>query len=471
MKIKITDFGPIKEFEFDLNKSFVGIFGKNNTGKSYAISATYLILKQLINAYTGSRIDFSHKIKHSDEFKKLKKDLDDSLSFKQENNKTKEMESFFKDTVLKNFSEALTDPFYSTFGGLKNLKNKFSANSPKIVLSFNFFEAVFIIEEEIFTDKPIFKKDVIIEITKEAFELNKFEETKHILYASTKSAGTFDDNCDSYMESILSEFSDEISAAGSNVYYMPVARTGLYQALSSYSVIFAELSKQRRHITAKFEVPRLPEPVSDYFLSLAGIDVNQKVTIQKPKLYELIEDIEREIIKGTVFFDDKDQRIYYTPDNSDITIEILYASSMVSELAPIVLYLRHIIPYATDNENKNIFKPIIFIEEPEAHLHPKVQLQLTEIFCRLTKIGVKIVITSHSDYVFSKMNNSILSKELMPEEIEVSVFEDTETGSIVKKSKINQLGIYDDNFLEVAEELFEEKMNLIDKLNDEQNDR
>ncbi len=69
------------------------------------------------------------------------------------------------------------------------------------------------------------------------------------------------------------------------------------------------------------------------------------------------------------------------------------------------------------------------------------------------------------------MNNLILAKELLPKDVDVSVFEETKTGSIVKKSKIDELGIDDDNFLETAEELFEEKMNFIDKLNDEQNDR
>ncbi|MBL7692846.1 MAG: AAA family ATPase, partial [Flavipsychrobacter sp.] len=50
MKIIIKDFGPISHFEFDLRKDLHVIFGKNNIGKSYAISAVYLILKNFISS-------------------------------------------------------------------------------------------------------------------------------------------------------------------------------------------------------------------------------------------------------------------------------------------------------------------------------------------------------------------------------------------------------------------------------------
>jgi len=38
MNIQLNNFGPIKEFNFDLSKDLTIIFGKNNIGKSYAIS-------------------------------------------------------------------------------------------------------------------------------------------------------------------------------------------------------------------------------------------------------------------------------------------------------------------------------------------------------------------------------------------------------------------------------------------------
>ena len=49
MIIELQNFGPIKSFKFDTDKDIHAIFGKNNIGKSYAISAVYLILKGLKN--------------------------------------------------------------------------------------------------------------------------------------------------------------------------------------------------------------------------------------------------------------------------------------------------------------------------------------------------------------------------------------------------------------------------------------
>ncbi|NJL60251.1 MAG: ATP-binding protein [Desulfobacteraceae bacterium] len=41
----------MKDFEIDLSKDFSIIYGKNNIGKSYAVSVVYLILKK-IASYT-----------------------------------------------------------------------------------------------------------------------------------------------------------------------------------------------------------------------------------------------------------------------------------------------------------------------------------------------------------------------------------------------------------------------------------
>ena len=45
----ITDFGPIRNFEFDINKSLIVTYGENNIGKSYAMQIVYLLFKTLID--------------------------------------------------------------------------------------------------------------------------------------------------------------------------------------------------------------------------------------------------------------------------------------------------------------------------------------------------------------------------------------------------------------------------------------
>ena len=56
MKIKIVNFGPLKEFEFDLSKRFIAIYGNNNIGKSYSMQAVYLLLKTFIGFRNSSAV-------------------------------------------------------------------------------------------------------------------------------------------------------------------------------------------------------------------------------------------------------------------------------------------------------------------------------------------------------------------------------------------------------------------------------
>ena len=55
-------------------------------------------------------------------------------------------------------------------------------------------------------------------------------------------------------------------------------------------------------------------------------------------------------------------------------------SSMVSEIAPIVSFLKYNVGWYNRSRIYSDKKstPIIFIEEPEAHLHPKNQVKIME---------------------------------------------------------------------------------------------
>jgi energy-coupling factor transporter ATP-binding protein EcfA2 len=70
------------------------------------------------------------------------------------------------------------------------------------------------------------------------------------------------------------------------------------------------------------------------------------------------------------------------------------SSSLVTELAPVVLTLRHASGYQ-----------ILFIEEPEAHLHPKLQRRLAQVVVRLVRKGLCVWITTHSENFCQQINN------------------------------------------------------------------
>jgi predicted ATPase len=458
MKIIISDFGPVKSFEFNMAKSFIGIFGKNNSGKSYSISTVYIIIKNILEIY--SDLSFYLRILIDNDIEEFKEKLKKSYRSRKGDVDIKEQfELLFKSIVSGIFIERLSNSFYSTFNDLKNLKRQSSKNYPKIILDTDILKLSFVIKKENILDDVKIKDKIILRQIKTNRNV-KYEKHKTILYLSSTNDDTFNKNCYEYSNMVLFSFIEEVTNYVDYVYYLPASRSGLYQALSAFSQIFAELAQKRGFFINKFEIPNIPEPLSDYFLRLSEINVRSKHYLAQSELYNIVEEIEKEILKGEVFFDDDNKKMFYIPENLNIRLDVSMTSSMVSEISPIVSYLKYILPIkptkrsfpSKKGKNAVLKKPnktLIFIEEPEAHLHPGVQIQLMEIFSKLTKMNVKIVITSHSNYMFNRMNNLILAKKLLPENIQVLVFDESENGSIANTTEIDELGVEDNNFLDI----------------------
>ena len=70
----------------------------------------------------------------------------------------------------------------------------------------------------------------------------------------------------------------------------------------------------------------------------------------------------------------------------------MHASSMVSELAPVVLYLRHLVQPGN----------VLIIEEPESHLHPAAQVEFTRQLAKLVQAGYRVIITTHSEWILEE---------------------------------------------------------------------
>lgn len=70
------------------------------------------------------------------------------------------------------------------------------------------------------------------------------------------------------------------------------------------------------------------------------------------------------------------------------------SSSLVTELAPVILTLRHVSGYQ-----------VLIIEEPDAHLHPKLQRVLAQVIVRLIRKGLFVWITTHSENFCQQINN------------------------------------------------------------------
>jgi predicted ATPase len=90
-----------------------------------------------------------------------------------------------------------------------------------------------------------------------------------------------------------------------------------------------------------------------------------------------------------------------------------------------------------------------------------------EIFAEMANNGIKVIMTTHSDFMFNELTNLILGDKIKPEQVASVHLVMTEKGSIDKGDmKATAEGIDDFNFSEVTEQLYEERMRLMDLKNE-----
>lgn len=420
MRIHIKNFGPIKDFDFDLTKDLTLIYGENNVGKSYAIEVVYLILKY---------------------FRKMQKpDSSIVMEFGIGFDKQTPLAKYFTTYISHYFLNKLEKAIYN-IGNFKNIPDD---SMP--VISIDLADFSFDIE---LTNSGLRVKNMVIKDTKcvksTQLEMDnkKEEEMPHDI-----------------VRTAYKLFYQNIHDINKLLYFLPVSRSGLYSMLSTYSELIVKLAVEEPD--TPIGKPLISEKVGDYFLTLNAID---SAVQTKSEIYQIGEQIENELLNGKITFNDFTKKIFYTMADTGITIEISHAASMVSELAPVVLYLKNIVGISRRN-NGDTPPPLIFIEEPEAHLHPKSQIKLMEIFAKLIKAGVKIIITTHSNYMFSKLNNLILEGRVDIDKIQSYVLKKQDTGTVAKLMESDKYGIDDENFGDVSGQLYFESLALIDDINE-----
>ena len=90
--------------------------------------------------------------------------------------------------------------------------------------------------------------------------------------------------------------------------------------------------------------------------------------------------------------------LYYIPNNSRIKLTMGESASSVRSLLNVGIYIRH------------IAKPgdILMIDEPELNLHPMNQRRIARVLAKLVNVGIRVFITTHSDYIVKEFNTLIM---------------------------------------------------------------
>ena len=84
-------------------------------------------------------------------------------------------------------------------------------------------------------------------------------------------------------------------------------------------------------------------------------------------------------------------------------------------------------------------KPVVIIENPEIHLHPKAQSVLTEFLSWLSN-HMQIILETHSDHIFNGFRKMIKSEKINNETSNIFFFNLEDSITQIKKIEISKTG-------------------------------
>ena len=251
-----------------------------------------------------------------------------------------------------------------------------------------------------------------------------------------------------------------------NSYYLPAARSGIMQSRNVLAAAFIRRS-------TRIGLDRLPEVST--FSGMIGDFLEQIFDYKErngtpSKISSVAEQLETELLEGKIEVKRSKTEAYpeflYRLNQSEETLRMSHSSAMVSELAPLVLYLRGIVKQGD----------MLIIEEPESHLHPGAQTIIAQTLARLVRAGVRVLITTHSNYLLQQISNLIREGELQKQGESTNDTEDylkvEEVGAwrFYKDKPVEELpfdlveGIEPEDHLDIAEDLYNRSAGLQNRI-------
>jgi predicted ATP-dependent endonuclease of OLD family len=121
---------------------------------------------------------------------------------------------------------------------------------------------------------------------------------------------------------------------------------------------------------------------------------------------------------------------------NNIDLDITDVGFGISQILPVIIqgFL------STDNSTT-------IIEQPEIHLHPKMQADLADLFIDIVKKknGKKLIIETHSEYLLKRLRRRISEGAISPDDVSICLFnpQTKESGATIDNLEIAEKGFFD----------------------------
>ena len=469
--IEIADFGPISKAEMDLRPLTVFV-GPSNTGKSYLAILIYALHKFF---HAGGLVSGRFSFMRSASYETIKKEnipqetiewIKESFGEKKKITAVENVAipSFMIDKITRFISQSsvstniLEDEVCRCFGVAKisSLIRRGNKNGARATIKLG--------------DNSDFAQHNILIGARKADLATKIPEFTNIQLDDERQIEDFRivtlmgssenwDNNSIYM--LIQVLADSImrqvfGPLHFRPFYLPADRTGIMHAHSA--VVSALIANAPRGaLRPSTRTAMLSGVLADFLEQLIELDSRwPRRSKSRPDLGALIEN---KILEGAVRTRRSRTTGYptftYRPNGWKQALPLMNASSMVSELAPVILYLRHLV--RPDN--------VLIVEEPESHLHPGMQVEFTRQLAAIVGTGVRVIVTTHSEWILEELANLVQISELpddarrgLPnggaalraDQVGAWLFEPRGEGSVVEEICLDETGLYPSGFSKVS---------------------
>ncbi len=365
MYFELKNIGAIKYAKIELGNLTL-ISGKNNTGKTYINYSLYGFLsylreKPFSQLFTNSHFEFQNS--GTIDLKKAEKDLNHVLTL-------------------------LTQLYIS------KLKDIFSANAEEFVES----------EFHLGSEKLVIDYTNNFEVSTPQYDVIK-EENSYILEINLHSNIKSSRLISLIIDEILFKFF--LTPYFPSPFILSAERTGiqLFQKeldRNRSNLVTAALKENRDLALLEEKLDRFALPIEKNLGFTRDTDVikfNSFLKQEQPELLNYIEDmlgIQYEIIDGRKVVIDK---------TTHQSLPHYMSSTSVRALFDLHIWLKHKVKKGD----------ILFIDEPELNLHPENQIKMARLLVRLINSGIRVFITTHSDYIIKELNNLLMLARDFPE--------------------------------------------------------
>jgi hypothetical protein len=179
--------------------------------------------------------------------------------------------------------------------------------------------------------------------------------------------------------------------------YFPAARSGYVQMQNVlWQLLIGALG---RGYFDQVSLGKISGVAADFLEFVAGMDPAR--TSQIPE--EIVDRLEKKLLHGHLRLlatGDAAKKIEFSPEGLEEYWPVDAAATSVVELAPLLLYLRH----------RAARRDLVFIDEPEAHLHPTNQLVLADVLLDVSLHISGLIVGTHSEFFATGISNGLLRR-------------------------------------------------------------